>query len=99
MLRAGFQRCTGERCFGGALRGNNAELAINGPPHAGSRSKAARICLAAQKVRCENFALTDFSEVRAAFRQVRSCLHGGKGSPLEKRGGKEKTHGDGKQVH
>src|ERR687898_531385 len=40
-------------------------------------------------VGCENFALTDFSKVRAAFRQVRSCLHGGKDDPLGKRGRKE----------
>ena len=30
-----------------------------------------------------------FSEVRAAFRLVPSCLHDGKDSPLHKRGGKE----------
>src|SRR5215210_7709198 len=31
----------------------------------------------------------EFSEVRAAFRRVRSCVHGGKAEPLGKRGGKE----------
>jgi pimeloyl-ACP methyl ester carboxylesterase len=35
-----------------------------------------------------NFAYTEY-EVRAAFRRVRSCVHGGKDDPLGKRGRKE----------